>query len=1076
MLTTLFQAHGTGTPVGDPIEIQGISNAFKHSTGRPTFVGSVKTNLGHSEAASGISSVMKVALALEMGRIPPTIGIQTINPHLLTSERNIHIVTDEMVWPATTHRRAGVNSFGFGGANSHVIMESPDSCSLPNGIDENEGLLATNLKQHVLLQVSAHSEKSLRARIDDLHTSKLCDDSTNLDSLIYTLAEHRTSMKYRGFIVLEPGSVSTQMSSDNLQYSSEMRNRQVAFAFTGQGAQWPGMARELIGQYPIFRDSIATMDQYLLNIPNGPSWTLSTVLAEDNGSLDVINSPLYSQTLCTAVQISLVDLLRHWGIVPRAVIGHSSGEIAAAYAANHITKREAVLIAYYRGFAVSGSSKNGAMLAVGWDFPHVTSLIQNLNALGRVQVACINSPTNVTLSGDAHAIDAAKNALEQQSVFVRRLRTGGKAYHSDHMLEVGSSYQDYIATVLQDAPKIQSLCQSENGADMISTVNCEKIDASSTRNPKYWRSNLENRVQFSDGLTKMLTQQDYQILEIGPHPALQIPIKETRTALKPKFGSDFYACTLTRGRNTVVTMLELAGHMFLRGISLNLSNVNLIPESKKQIIPNIPKYRWNYDSQTLWQEPRSSSDFRERSYPRHDLLGSLIPGGNGIAISWRNLLSTRDVPWLRDHKFGPTILFPAAAYIVMATEAICQAQGLNPLSCPGVSLRSVKFLNALPLDDGGERTEIFTELRRLEISNATRSSHWWRYQISSFSSGSSTEHATGLIRLSTSGTTPLSKVDIVENVMEPQPTKIWYDRFTNCGMNWGPSFNVMKKIYVDRTRQCHQAISNTSLLQGEVQPLSNQPQYIVHPISVDAMFQTAFVASTAGLPKELLTRIPVSISEIQISSLKGVEKSDRWTIGARTETVGFGTVRIDSDLRNSDDQVLVHITGARAIAYHGTESTPSASRTPMLRIHWKPDLGLITASEQDNLASYVENFASEITQHYSTEEKLLSGFLDLLTHQEPNLKILLVSATSPRNPALFLETLGGEHLLRRHRRLSNGTIDASCKITGYDVVSSGHSSFVEAHDYKLGLDLIDFDLVVICSDVSLKHNVQWSFS
>lgn len=367
----------------------------------------------------------------------------------------------------------------------------------------------------------------------------------------------------------------------------------------------------------------------------------------------MIHDVTRSQPLCTALQVALVQFLDKWGLRPTTVAGHSSGEIAAAYTAGLLTASQAIIIAYYRGYVVGKNTLTGAMAAAGMDHKVAQETINSLSLQDSVVVACVNSPESVTLSGDQTGIETIVQHLQSEGTFVRKLNTGGRAYHSHHMKAIGDEYQRLLEKVLPQYPTPK---RTNSNSCMISSVT--GTTAPTKLGPAYWRKNLESPVLFYQAIEQMATV-DQHIVEIGPHSALQLPIKQIRTALGIEEEKLKYSTALTRGKNAVTCVLSLAGNLFLHGHSIDFAKVNAIdlPSSKMKIdvsalgktIVDLPPYQWKYDN-TLYYEPRISKEFRNRKHPHHDLLGSQIQGGDGVGITWRNLLKTKDVPWLEDHK------------------------------------------------------------------------------------------------------------------------------------------------------------------------------------------------------------------------------------------------------------------------------------------------------------------------------------------------------------------------------------------------------------------------------------------
>ena len=518
-------------------------------TGRPTLIGGIKPNLGHSEGASGISSIIKVVLSLENGLIPATIGVNKINATIKPEEWNVEFATAHSQWPQSRTYRASINSFGFGGANSHAILEAaPMGTSLQQHHDPllDNHIVSTQEysgDRPVLLIFSARTEHSLTRLVGDLATyASQCDEPIQLRDLAYTLSCRRSRLSARGYLLALQSSVLSDLDPRRLIGTSASFPTKLPFAFvyTGQGAQWSGMGSQLIDQYPTFRNSIRFLDSCLQNLNSdlSPSWSLEATIgaATEQSGIQLAER---SQPVCTAVQVALTDLLREWGILPLTVIGHSSGEIGAAYAAGHLTANQAIIAAFCRGLAVSRIQSVGAMVVVGLSQSEAQEIITELALEGNSSIACINSPESCTLSGDELAMDKLHNTFQKRSIFARKLKTDGKAYHSHHMKVVGPWYQTMLETVWH-APS-SSVNSPANGTTfkesephsirMISTVTGINAISAQISSPAYWRQNLESPVRFEDAVRLALQAEKYHFIEIGPHSSLELPIKQTAASL-----------------------------------------------------------------------------------------------------------------------------------------------------------------------------------------------------------------------------------------------------------------------------------------------------------------------------------------------------------------------------------------------------------------------------------------------------------------------------------------------------------------------------------------------------------------
>lgn len=333
------------------------------------------------------------------------------------------------------------------------------------------------------------------------------------------------------------------------------------------------------------------------------------------------------------------------------------GEIAAAYAAGYLTAEEAIVVAYYRGKVVSENTRKGAMLAVGMGAAEVAPLISEYS--GRIVAACENSPQSTTLSGDADAIEELTAKLQEAKIFARPLSVGGRAYHSHHMRDHASKYENYV----QNAFNLLSLDQGSKTihlkAKMMSSVVTEVLGPQ-VLSHDYWSQNLTNPVRFNGALRKLLSEDNSinQLIEIGPHTALAGPIRQIQVA--NGIEGVTYHSTLVRYKDATEQLLRLAGSLYLQAYPVDLERVNSIEQPRDetlseisvkhgQLVVDLPTYQWNYPK-TLWAEPRASEEHRTKIAPRHDVLGRKIVGGVKDDPIWRNFLRQKDLPWLAHHQ------------------------------------------------------------------------------------------------------------------------------------------------------------------------------------------------------------------------------------------------------------------------------------------------------------------------------------------------------------------------------------------------------------------------------------------
>ncbi|KAI2618193.1 polyketide synthase [Hypoxylon sp. NC1633] len=967
--TTYFECHGTGTPVGDPVEVSAIANVFipPRTAAEPLLVGSVKTNLGHTESASALASIMKVVIALENGLIPPTIGVQTANPQINFHDGAIKIVTRTMPWPKGRVRRASINSFGYGGANAHCIIDHVNNLLPPyttptltrefflpsNGLGSRfqssialsremfDGAKSTS-RQLFVLAFSAHNENSLRLNISALnsHTTQ-----SPLRDIAFTLSERRSKFKQRTFRIVDEYNAKDTMDIEEPVFESPQVSPKIAFVFTGQGSQWHAMGSELF-QYTVFMRSILRLDDVLQILSTRPSWRLREVLLGVHAP-DFINRPEVSQTACTAIQIGLIDLLKSWNVVPSAVMGHSSGEIAAAYAAGRITAADAIVIAYTRGQAVSNHPQKGRMLAVGLGPETIMRYLSGYET--RVTVAAVNSPESVTLSGNSQEVDEISQKLDDSSIFNRKLETGGIAYHSHHMRQGAAWYASELVARLEQIRLADGVHDTarDSAVSWISSVNpyqdtrCSRIDEA------YWKANLESPVLFSTALSEMIrpgSERQDLIIEIGPHASLKGPVRQI---LKNLGNLTLYLPSLKRDEDCQNRMLRLAGQLFCSDVPIDLSIVNAIEQLENgelfylrgRIATDLPPYQYTYGP-VNYHESRASKEFRERRVAHHDLFGSQITGTNPFNPQGRNILRLKDLPWLQDHKLHQHPVFPAAGYIALAIESASRAY--NQLPAPtfmtGFSLRNLSIHAAMQIPEDKAGIEIITSLEIPSRSN-TNAARWMKFSIVTVSQDcdTCTEHCTGLVKPETD---EIVVEDRLSTTMDPRNSneRAWYERFKNVGLEYGPSFQSLSSISADPAQCLATAKVSLKTLQ---EPTKDDSDYPIHPSSLDALFQLAVISCHGGQVEKVQNAfVPVHIDQLY---LKNGNDDSFGTAVSSGRLLGLRGAHASLQMKNEAGLVMLDINKLRMVTYADESTTTRASRNsdfsiPFFRLVWKPDI------------------------------------------------------------------------------------------------------------------------------------------
>lgn len=1102
-LTGYVECHGTGTAVGDPLEVSAVSRVFnegRSKTDEPLLVGSVKTNLGHSEAASGVTGIIKSVLAIEKGMIPATIGITKLNPNIDFDAKNVKVVTDMTPWPKSKLRRASVNSFGFGGANGHVILDHPDIVAMEMAqhgvirptspaihrsvlhLDVDTGLATPPLsarsdpgtaddkqvpqtRRLTLLPFSAHDREALIANVSALSGSIT---SLPLADVAYTLAKHRSRLLYKTFAVVDSASPADGISSPptNIGKSAPTQQAKIGFVFTGQGAQWKEMGRALF-EYPVFASSVKAMDGVLSGLSAPPSWSLKAILCGE--SERSVQEAEISQSVCAALQIAVVDLLRSWNVLPHVTVGHSSGEIAAAYASGRVTRSEAIVLAYCRSRAITFNSQKGAMMAVGLGLEEANTLLAGLES--QIKVAAVNSPRGVTLSGDADAIKTLHQKLEAEGTFARLLQTDNNAYHSHHMIPIGEIYEKMVGTHLSE---IQDDTHRAPTCSWVSSVTPGKTITATAR---YWRDNLEGTVLFSPAVSHLVSDRSTQVdilIEIGPHSALQGPIKQilSAAASNPGTKSPVYLSALRRFEDNMSNILSLCGSLFQLNADVDLVAVNSFDRSDDvekggyiqsrapEICVDMPTYQYTYGP-ILYHESRITREIRQRPNLHHDLLGVLRPGGSKDQPVWRNVLRIKDVPWLSDHRLLPNAVLPGAAYVGLAIEAASQhVRGRGNLQDASFKLRNMHIKNALIVPDDEFGIEVMTSL-----STSAFSPNWFNFSVTSVDrEGTWGDHASGLITVMKSAADGIADVTRLDDKLDKRYIDVrrWYAKFEEIGLGYGKSFQGLSNLVTDPYKDIAVADVDFKPTEG----MFNGPEsgYAIHPATLDICFQASIIALHGGqVGKVQHGHIPVFIEEVCVWPARGDDASGK--VIAHGERRGLRNSRANIQVYDQAGLPRVDVKNLRGVRYDGGKPIDTTTKSnEYVRLVWKPDIATLSDGQ-----------AQAVVSSNGTTQSRLAGLVDLMGHRNPGMKVLQIGLDEKISKAI-LSTLGGHTDTLRYDTFAladksdEAVRDAVASLSEYKNTSTRHFDLEkedQGQDVEDGFDLIVLSDVHAIKDISL---------
>lgn len=575
--------HGTGTRAGDPAEMGAVIRAMAGRRTTSLYCGSVKTQIGHLEAAAGLAGIIKCVLAMERGTIPPHLNLLTPNPALCLEATGGMVVvpTAPVPWPeAGGVRRCSVNSFGFGGTNVHVVLDDARSYLERRGAAAPDPLPApdppTGPAPAFVFALSAPEQEAI-ARQRQAHGDYAggAGDAL-LPRLAHTLAQRRSVFQWRHAVVARSvAELRAGWADGSVGPAKAGAAPRVTLLFTGQGAQWAGMGRELMSQ-GAFARSVRASAAALAGL--GCGWDAEAELA--GGSR--VDAAEFAQPLCAVLQLALVDLLRHWGAVPAAVVGHSSGEMAAAYAAGALDRRSCLKIALHRGLVsriAQERGPGGGMMAVGLSAAKVRPYLDR-----GVTLACINSPSSVTLSGDKTELARLQGDLQRGDVFCRLLRVDN-AYHGPQMHTIRDEYRRRIADVV---PGPESAC-------FHSTVYGRRV-AGSELTPDYWVANLCSTVDLVSALDDMVDANAGApgiVVEVGPHGALAGAFNQFKLA-RGAMEHTSYHSLLVRGQDATLTAMGAAASLWTKGVPIQMDKVSRSP------FHGLPSPSHMYVRSTIW--------------------------------------------------------------------------------------------------------------------------------------------------------------------------------------------------------------------------------------------------------------------------------------------------------------------------------------------------------------------------------------------------------------------------------------------------------------------------------------------
>jgi acyl transferase domain-containing protein/acyl carrier protein len=908
------EAHGTGTFLGDPIEAQALGTvlAVDRSPGRKCSIGSVKTNLGHLEAAAGIAGLIKVALALRHREIPPSLHFANPNPHIPFDELPLRVQTALGPWPTESGPAlAGVSSFGFGGTNAHLVLEQapPAIGELPDA----ERDIATHL-----LPLSARSPEalgSLARAYQDFLAAPEC--AAALPDVCYTAGarlghhDHRLAVTgnspaqlIESLDAFSRGEARPGLSSGRRPAA---RRRKLVFVFPGQGSQWFGMGRRLLEQEAVFREVIERCDRAMRMYGD---WSLLAELAATDAATSRLNEVDVVQPALFAIQVALAALWRSWGIEPQAVVGHSLGEVAAAYVAGALSLDDAVRVMCHRSRLFKRTVGQGAMAAVDLSIADARSALDG--AEDRVSIAVSNGPTATVLSGDPAALAAILDRLQRRDVYCRMVQVDF-ASHSPQMEPLRADLLQALAG-LQPGPASLPIYSTVTGQ----RGNGPDFDA------LYWARNMREPVLFSTAVQRLVDDGHDIFLEISPHPILLSAMQQAFH----HFGQDCAVLpSLRREEDERAVMLGTLGALYCLGHKVDWTLIH--PAGGRCV--RLPAYPWQRER--CWFEPAAAdaNDQRAQVYRSdtagHSVLGrhfqSPHPSGTHF---WESTLDRTSLPYLDDHRIQGVAVLPASSYLEMALAAAREVFGAQP-----VTLGEIEFRKALFLPEGASR--------RIQVILSQGADGAACFHIYSCADGGARAggswmlHATGTVRLqpgdSAADAAPETLAELRTRCADAISGQDYYRKLDDGGVHYGPLLQSVAQLW-----------RNDADMLGEVQvpdgPDSDADRFQIHPAILDAGLQVfgAAVAAQASDSFRQGLYLPTRIDEVRVHARPGRHLWAHARVQHRAADATTGDVRLLDDA----GQAAVEIQGLR-FDYLGEDTQRAAAANLddwLYEFRWQP--------------------------------------------------------------------------------------------------------------------------------------------